>query len=165
MRESYLEVFLDGGSFLEFNIRGCGDSQQVLEPVDDGVGGRSEGWVAHLETHRCQLAHTFQEFHAEVLRLDVQNLRLEDRAGVVNHLDNQTVVERGDVQHVKKGSFAGAYFVAFLQDVHVILKQAIHVDHNSTLRTCSIKFYLDFSPITVRNFDLFRPCNDEIRFN
>ena len=81
------------------------------------------------------------ELDAEVLGLDVEDQGFEDGARIVDHLNQKTVVEGRDVQHVEECRLRGAHLVTLLQDVHVV------DDFNCTLQT--IKYIVNyFSPIT-----------------
>lgn len=54
---------------------------------------------------------------------DVQHFRIVNAAIVKDLLDHQPEGERGDVQHVQQGGFAGTHFVSSLDELHVALKE------------------------------------------
>ncbi|KAF4521860.1 hypothetical protein B566_EDAN003734 [Ephemera danica] len=99
---AHLEELLDSVGLLELNICSCSDGQQVLEAVDDAVWCRGQGGVANGETQRGHTTHTLRELDSQVLRLDVQDERLKDGAGVIDHLHQETVREWRDVEHVEQ---------------------------------------------------------------
>lgn len=78
------------------------DCDQVLQTVGNTVRYRRDRWVADLQTNSADVANALQELHTQVLRSDVQNLRCEDRARIVDLLNLQAVGERRDVQHVQQ---------------------------------------------------------------
>ena len=59
----------------------------------------------------------------ESLLGDVQNLRIVNAAIIEHLLDDKPKGERGDVQHVQQGGFAGTHFVSGLDQLHIALKK------------------------------------------
>lgn len=49
--ESYLNVFLDGGSFREFDLSNGSDSQQVLEAVRDTMRCASDRGITNRQAN------------------------------------------------------------------------------------------------------------------
>ena len=121
-----LEELLEGLGLLELDVGGGGDGQQVLESVGDGVRRRRHGRVADLQRDGGNVGHAAHELGAQVLGLDVQNVRAEDAAAVVHLLDGQAVAERRDVKHVKESGLAGADLVAGLDQRNVVLSTSTY---------------------------------------
>uniref|UniRef100_A0A182KIT0 Uncharacterized protein n=1 Tax=Anopheles christyi TaxID=43041 RepID=A0A182KIT0_9DIPT len=115
-----LDEFLDRFGFLELNLGDGGNGQQVAETVGNAVRHRSQRRVADLERNGSQVGDSGLELGAQILRLDVENFRREDRARIIHLLDLQTVRERRDVQHVEQRGLGSADLVARLQDGHIV---------------------------------------------
>ena len=119
------QVLLDLLSLLEGDVGLGGDGQQVLEAVDDAVRHGGGGGHADRERHGRHVAHALHERSDQVVVGQVEHLRVEDGAGIVHLLHDQTVRERRDTQHVQQGSLRTAHLVTFVDQVHVILKTNI----------------------------------------
>ena len=97
-----LDVLLDDGGLFEFDLADGGNGQQVLETIGSQIG------------------NTSLELGAQILGLSVQDLGLQDRARVIDLVDDQTVREGRNVQHVQQGCLGGADLVTGLQDGHIV---------------------------------------------
>lgn len=52
------QEFLECGGFLELDASDCGNSQQVLESVDQRVGSGGQGGVADAQRNACNIAYS-----------------------------------------------------------------------------------------------------------
>jgi len=81
---TYLFRFREG----DFGFGGHG--QKVLETVDDGVRDRGNGRVPDRKAHGSHVAHAVDELPADVVIGDVQHVRVEHGARIVDWWDNKT---------------------------------------------------------------------------
>lgn len=126
----YLDELLDGGRLGKFDFGDRSDSQKILESVGNAVRSTGDGWIADCQTDRGQIGDAGEEFNAEILGLDVQDFRGKNSAGIVNLLDQQTVRERRDVEHVQERRFGSSDLVTRFQDVHIVLKNKNHLKNH-----------------------------------
>ena len=105
---------------LEGDLRDGGHGQEVLHAVGDAVRSAGHGWVSNLETDGGNVPDSAHEHVLDVVIGDVKDLGAEDGARVIDLLDDKTVCEGRNLQHVKKGGLGGSDLVFLLDDVHIL---------------------------------------------
>ena len=114
------QVLLELLSLLEGDVGDGSHGQAVLETVDEAVRHRSDRRVLDGQREGGNPGDAGHELGPEVSLGDVEDGRVEDGAGVVNLLDDQTVGEGGDVQHVEESGLGHADPLAGLDQVDVL---------------------------------------------
>merc|ERR1719326_2818819 len=114
------QELLQGLRLLEGDVRDGGHGEEVLHAVDDAVGDRGDGRVVDGETHGGNIGHSGHELGLDVIIRDVQDLGVEDGAVFVDLLDEETIGEGRNLQHVEKGGLGGANLVPSLDDRNVL---------------------------------------------
>merc|ERR1712066_850689 len=103
---------LQGFRFLEGNLCGCRNGQEVLHSVDHTVRHRCDSGVGDGEGEGGHVGNTPMELGNQVLVSDVKDLRIEDRARVINLLNDQSVGEGADLEHIEEGGLAHTHFIS-----------------------------------------------------
>lgn len=80
--------------------------------------------AARQNTRDTDCGTHLQEALVQCLLGDVQHFRVVNAAIVKDLLDHQPEGERGDVQHVEQGGFAGTHFVSSLDKLHIALRRS-----------------------------------------
>mmetsp|Transcript_11969 Transcript_11969/g.25291 ORF Transcript_11969/g.25291 Transcript_11969/m.25291 type:complete len:318 (+) Transcript_11969:52-1005(+) len=116
-----LEVFL----VLVGNVKGVGraldgEGQDHLEGIDDRVGNGSLGRVSGGERDRGQNAESLAELSGEDVVGDLQDLGVEERTVVVDHLKDHTVGEGTDVELLQESGLRGGDLVSGGDEVGVV---------------------------------------------
>merc|ERR1719242_930707 len=105
---------------LEGDISDGGDGQEVLHAVGNAVWSGRDCWISNLQTDSGNIGNSSHKFVLDVIIGDVKDLWAEHGALVVDFLDNQTVGEGGDLQHVEKGGLGSPDLVTNLDDGHIL---------------------------------------------
>ena len=114
------EVLLDLSGSLELVVGGQRDVQQVLVRVDQRVTDRGDGRETGGQGDGSDLLDSGQESVEEDRLLNVEDLGREDVSLGEDLLDNHSVGERRDVEHVQQGSLGGSDLDTSLEDLDVV---------------------------------------------
>jgi hypothetical protein len=114
------EVLLDLSGSLKLVVGSQRDVQQVLVRVDQRVTDRGDGRETGGQGDGSDLLDSGQESVEEDRLLNVEDLGGEDVSLGEDLLDNHSVGERRDVEHVQQGSLGGSDLDTSLEDLDVV---------------------------------------------
>merc|ERR1711997_1131463 len=109
-----------GLGLFEGDVGDCGQSHAVLHTINNGVRYRGNGWVSNLQGEGSDVPNTDQDMSLEILICDVQDSRIENGTRIVDLVDNQTVCEGRDTQHVQEGCLGHTDLVSSSNQIHVV---------------------------------------------
>merc|ERR1719210_1225161 len=107
-------------SLLEGDLGDGSHGQEVLHTVGNGVRSAGHGWVSNLQTHSSNIGNSCHEHVLDVVISDVQDGGVEDGALVIHLLDEQTIGEGGDLQHVQQSCLGSSDLVTNSDDGHIL---------------------------------------------
>lgn len=98
------------------------NSQDVLETIDNGVRNGGLGAVTNLQRHTSHVGKSSLELGDELIISNIQDRGREDGAVIVDILNNQTISEGLNIQHLEESSLGLADLITFVDQVDVGLK-------------------------------------------
>merc|ERR1712111_131951 len=114
------EELLEHLSLLEGDLGDGSDGQEVLHTIGDAVRSRGNGWVANLQTYGSNIGDSGHELVLDVIISDVQDLGAEHGSLIIDLLDNQSVVEGEDLQHIEESGLGSSDLVTNLDDGDIL---------------------------------------------
>merc|ERR1711997_58060 len=111
---------LHGLSLFEGDVGDCGQSHAILHTINNGVRYRGNGWVTNLQGEGSDVPNTDQDMSLEILIRDVQDSRIENGTRIIDLVNNQTVCEGRDTQHVQEGCLGHTDLVSSSNQIHVV---------------------------------------------
>merc|ERR1719166_765143 len=113
------QIRLDRLGLLEGDLGDGRNGQQVLHAVDDGMWHGGHGGVADLQADGGHVGHALHEGGLDVVVADVQDLGVEHGAVVIHLLENETIAEGGNLEHVQEGSLGHTHPVTSCDQGHI----------------------------------------------
>merc|ERR1719383_880073 len=113
------EESLDHLSLLEGDVGDGGNGEKVLHTVDNGVRDRGGCGVSNLKGDGGHISDSIHEDCLQVIVSNVQDGRIEHGSRIVHLLNDQSIGEGRDLQHIQEGSLGHTDLFASSDQMHV----------------------------------------------